>query len=97
MADSVPLKVSNAYKPTDFDPMLGEIISGVNYKLILFLFLLYIFITSDVFLDRMLSKVDGASAQACTTCTTTYGTIIQGTLLVIGYMIMDILIKKGLI
>jgi hypothetical protein len=67
-----------------------QLLDLVNVKMCLFLFMLGIILFSDVFINTILinfsDSVDGE-------CTTTKGTIIQLMLLIVGYVIIDILIK----
>lgn len=98
MSDSDPLKVSNDNKPSDFDPIMGKLFGGLNVKLLLLLYLLFIFLTSDVFMDKILRNIGHETvADQSTITTTTYGSAIQGILLVLFYIVIDILIKKNII
>ena len=97
MSDSDPIQVSPKHTPSDFDPIVGELFAGLHLKLLAFLFIIFLFLTSDTFIESFLKKMDGAVAEQCTVSTTTYGTTIQGILLVLFYIIFDILIKKQII
>ena len=62
----------------------------INYKILFFIFVIFLFISSDVFIDKALSRIDGAVEYKTPT---TKGTFIQGFFLVFLYMIIDITIK----
>lgn len=67
-----------------------SIISGLGmgtFKTAVFLFILFIFISSDVFIDRVLSSPDNSYAEGrhCTT----KGTVVQGVLLSLGFIFIN--------
>ena len=69
----------------------GSNVFGVNtIKIALFLFVMFIMISSDVFIDRVLSTSDNKYAEGrhCTV----QGTIIQGIVLTFGFMLIHILV-----
>lgn len=92
--DSDRIKIHNGI-PEDFSGLLGEIASGINYKLLSLLFIIFIFLTSDVFIEKILSNLSGTVGYSY--MPTTWGTIIQGVLLVLFYVIADVLIRRGII
>lgn len=63
--------------------------SKFDFKMMIILFLLFIIITSDVFVDRILSRFGGA---VNLNIPTTWGTVLQGLLLVFSYVLFDILV-----
>ena len=97
MSDSDPVKVSETHRPSDFDPIVGELASALNWKMLFLLFTFFIFLTSDIFMEKILSGMEHTTANQCVTCTTTYGTVIHCILLVLFYVIIDVLIKKNII
>jgi hypothetical protein len=73
-----------------------SVASGIGFdtcKIAVFLFILFIFLSSDVFVDRILSSPDNTYAEGryCTT----KGTIIQGLLLSFGFIIIHTLVTCG--
>ena len=74
--------------------MIFGIGSKINFKLLISIFVIFLTITSDVFTDRILSQFMGAVEFKTST---SWGTVIQGLFLVIGYIIMDLFISQGLI
>lgn len=73
---------------------LVEIVKSVEYKYYAFMFLLFMFITSDVFMERVLSQIDGALEYQVPT---PYGSIIQGIALIGAMLIIHIMITKEII
>jgi len=82
-------------KPLDhhdnFITMGIEGLRQLNWKMYGLLFIIFILITSDVFIDRILSKFSGAVSG---TDATSYGTVIQGIMLVLFYMIIEFICKN---
>lgn len=68
---------------------------NIRYKSLIFLFILFILITSDVFTGIILKKLNGAVDDRG--YASPYGTVVQGVVLVIGYMMLNFLIDQGLI
>jgi len=82
-------------KPLDnhdnFITMGIEGLRQLNWKMYGLLFIIFILITSDIFLDRILSRFKGAVSG---TEATSYGTVIQGIMLVLFYMIIEFICKN---
>lgn len=95
MADSEKVTVSKRYCPSDFGQILQDISSGIPVKQMIILFILYILVSSDVFINRVMGRVDGAISYTDTL--STYGTVLSGLVLVLLYVLFDILIKKEVI
>lgn len=70
--------------------MTSDMLGGFNFRILLFLYLIFIIICSDVFVDRVLTKFDGAVDMHVPT---TYGTCVQGGLLVGAFVVADVLVK----
>ncbi len=64
-------------------------------KLIFGLFLLFLFVVSDVFVNNVVSGF-GEKAVKCR-CPTVWGTVLQGIFLVIGYVILLHLIDRQIL
>jgi hypothetical protein len=75
--------------------MVVEAMYSIKYKSLAFLFLLFILITSDVFASLLLKKMSGAIDDRG--LATPYGTVIQGLVLVVGYMVLNFFIDQGVI
>ena len=89
-ADSKGTK--NKERPDDLTSLFTDVFKFSNIKIALFIFFLFIILSSDIFIDKMLSKVTGAVDGRCPTGK---GTIIQGLLLVLCYIIFDMLVRGG--
>ena len=74
--------------------MLSSLISATNLKLMLALFLIFIFITSNVFTTRVLRGFSGTYDR---NEITNYGVVLQGIFLVLAYMMMEGAITVGLL
>jgi hypothetical protein len=70
--------------------MFSDLFNSINYKVAIFLFILGIFIFSDLFVDGILSSFKDA---VYTDTPTTKGTAIQLMFLTIGYIVIDLLVS----
>lgn len=95
-ADSEKVEVSKNKGPSDLSPVLGQALGKVQVKLLFYMFIIFLILSSDVFVRRVLYYFKGATNEMGT-ATTTYGTIITGILLVIFVAIIDIMIKQKII
>jgi hypothetical protein len=92
VVDSEPIKV---VKPNDaVGSMFVDLLSRINIKVALFLLFTFVILSSDVFTNRILSSVSGAVNGKIST---NYGTFLQGMLLAISYIIIDILVRNNVI
>jgi hypothetical protein len=91
--DSDPITVCKK-GPDDFVKMTIEIFSDIQYKLFFLIFIVFIILNSDVFINRILGKfsnsIDGHRI-------TSWGTILQGTFLVLGAIAIDALVKNNIV
>jgi len=78
----------------DFVEMSMSLLRNINFKLVFFIFLIGMIIFSDMFINGVINKFSNSVHGECTT---TKGTIIQLTFLVIGYVIVDLLNKSDII
>lgn len=90
--DSDPIQTASSTH--DFITILLEAVAGVQYKLIALMFVMFIFLSSDVFTLRVLSKFSNATNGRDVT---SWGTVVTGTLLVLGVICMDMLINLEVI
>lgn len=76
----------------DFPSIGVELIKKINFKIAIFLFLIGIFIFSDVFIENFLPKnvVDGY-------CADSKGTVIQLLIFVLLYIIIDLLVQGNIL
>lgn len=89
--DSEPVE---EVKKGDLIKVTTDFLGNISYKLIFFLFMAFLFISSDVFSNNVLSKIDGAIEL---NDVTTYGTIVQGVILILFYLTIDMAIKADLV
>ena len=63
------------------------------FKIALFIFILFIVINSDVFIDKILSSDDNTFAEG--RHATAKGTFVQGLIISIGYICLHMLVSTG--
>jgi len=78
---------------SDFPSMGVDLLKRINFKVSLFLFLIGLFILSDIFIDKFLP----VSYQDGTNCPNSSGTVVQLIVLVICYIIVDLLVQGGIL
>jgi hypothetical protein len=81
-------------KSSDFLKIGGSLISNINYKVAFLLFVVGMLVFSDIFIDNVLCKFDD-SVQG--ECTTTKGTMLQLTFIIIAYIVLDLTVKYELL
>lgn len=91
--DSDPITVCKK-QPDDFSHMMVEILSEIQYKLFFLIFIVFIILNSDVFINRILARFDGAVEGHRTK---SWGTILQGTFLVLAAIGLDAMIKNNVV
>lgn len=90
--DSEP--IASVRAPDAIGSVFVDLISKINYKIAIFLFILFVLISSDVFVSRVLGHIPNATKGASSS---NYGTFIQSMFLAVGYIIMDILVRNEVI
>lgn len=93
MADSESIS-SLKKSQGDFLSIMADAITNVQYKLFILMFLTFIGLSTDVFIDRVLARLSGAVEGHTPTAG---GTVVQGILLVIACIIFDFLIRMEII
>ena len=91
--DSDPI-VSSGNHPDDFTSILLDIASSLQYKLFALMLIIFMLISSDVFINPALAKFDGAVNYKCPT---SWGTFLQGLFLVLSCIIIDAAIRQKII
>ena len=91
--DSDPIIVTSK-RPDDFTTMAIDIIGGIQWKLLGFMLLIFMVISSDVFINRALAQFSGAVDYKCST---SYGTFLQGLFLVLSCILIDAAIRQKII
>lgn len=92
MGDSDPIKTGIV--PDDLISVTVDMLSNIQFKLIGFIFIIFIFLSSDVFINRILSRINGAVYYKSST---SYGVILQGLVLVVLVILIDILITQKIL
>ena len=97
MADSEPLTKKKEKKDdsNDFVHVLVDMLKNLNWKLIIAIMLIFIFISSDIFVENVLSRFSDTIEDMGTP--TNKGIIIQSIFMVLGYMTIDLLIQANII
>ena len=90
--DSDGLMSSN--EKYSFSSMFADMLSQVHYKLFSLMFIIFLLVSSDVFIMRLLSQFNGAVDYKCPT---SYGIILQGIFLVLACVMLDVAIEKNVI
>ena len=90
--DSVPLPVPKS--PDDLMSIFVDIGSHAQYKFLLMMFIVFIIVNSDVFINRILSNFKNATDYKYPT---NWGVLLQGLFLVIIMLSIDILIRQKVI
>jgi hypothetical protein len=91
--DSEPIMISGS-GPDDFTSIVLDIVSNVQFKLLGMMLLIFMIISSDVFINRALSKFQGAVDHKYPT---SWGTFLQGLFLVFACILIDAAIRQKII
>lgn len=81
-------------KGDDLGNMTMDFFNRINFKVSIFLFLFGIFIFSDMFIESVLTKLNGVTDA---NETNTKGTVIQLLCLVLFYIFVDLLVQGDII
>lgn len=82
-------------KSNDFVQIMGNIVSGIPFKMSIIIFIIFVLINSTIFIEYCIEPL--GKRYYDTEGVTNAGTYLQGLFLVIGYMLMYGLISTGLI
>lgn len=80
--------------PDDITAMFADFIAGIPVKFALIMYIIYLVINSDVFVNRVLTAFAGATQYGYAS---TWGVMIQGMFMVIAMILVDGLMRQGLI
>lgn len=75
-------------KKGDLNHMMINGISDMNVKISIMLIFLYIILNSEIFIDNILSKIDGTLVDGKTT---NRGVFVSAILLAFGYILIDLI------
>lgn len=76
--------------PDDISEIFADVLSKLDYKKVFIVFILYILLASDVFINSFLSKINNAT-DATNLHPTSKGVIIQSMLFILLLIIIDVL------
>lgn len=81
-------------KKRDSYSELADALSSINVKYSIYIFFIFIILTSSTFVDRVLSKFSDAVVLHTPT---NYGTMIQGLCFALIYILVDVAIKNDVL
>ncbi len=84
-------------EPANSDNLITMVIdsaSKIRLKFLVLMYILFIFIVSDVFVDRILSNFIGATELHTVT---NWGSALQGIFYLLGYIVLEILADQSIL
>lgn len=91
--DSDPIRVGSR-EPDSMVGMFTDMITNIQWRHYMLLFIVLIFSSTDVFINRIMSKfpaaVDGR-------CLSSYGTLIQVFIVIMVMIVVDMFISQGVV
>lgn len=90
--DSDPLITTR--RPDDLTSVVLDIASHIQFKFLALLLIVFIMISSDVFINRALATFRGAVDYKCPT---SWGVFLQGLFMVLIMIVIDTLIRQKII
>ena len=91
--DSDPVIVCSG-STDDFVSIITDMMKHIQFKLFGLIFILFLILNTDVFINRVLSQFDGA---VDTKQPTSYGILLLGLFLMIGCVLLDATIRQGIV
>lgn len=95
MSSEDSVSVDSCKSGDSFGPMIVSGLMEVPWKMMAILAVLYILLNSDVCIERVISKMEGAvefGAQP-----STYGVVIMALIFVMFYAVFDIMVRKNVL
>ena len=83
-----------AEKPDSIFDVISAVVKKIPFKIAIFVFLLFIFVSSDIFIDWGLSYIPGSIEHRLPN---TKGKLIQGLFLTLGFIVFSILVNSEVI
>jgi hypothetical protein len=80
------------HKPDTLAHTMMNFLSATHVKLLIAIYALFLFVSSDVFIDKVLSRVSGAVNNRMPN---TKGVLIQGAILIVFVMIIELILRMG--
>lgn len=95
MAESIDsIEPKKEKKPDELATIVADFFTSINYKLFIFVFLLFVLISSDIFIDKILGKFNNAVDHRVAT---SKGVFIQGLFCAVFVILIDALVRNELI
>jgi hypothetical protein len=91
--DSDPVIVCSGSND-DFISIFTDMIKHIQFKLFGLIFILFLILMTDVFINRVLSQFNGAVDGRQPT---SYGILLLGLFLMIGCVVLDATIRQGIV
>jgi hypothetical protein len=91
--DSDPI-ITSSRTPDDITSILIDIVSHIQFKFLGLMLLIFVIISSDVFINRALARFKGAVDYKCPT---SWGVFLQGLFLTMSMIGVDALIRQKII
>ncbi len=88
------LLINNNESDHSFVGVVTDMIGKIHYKLFMFIFIIFLLLSSDTFINRILNRVSGAVEYKSPT---SYGVTLQATLLILCCVILQLLIDYGVL
>lgn len=86
---------------TDSDNLvsiIGDIFRSLHFKLFVLLFIVFIFLNSDVFINRILAQFAGTvTVQTIGSQTTSWGSVVQASVFIVTGILLDALIQQKIL
>jgi len=92
--DEIEETPSKKHKKTDLMKMTGNMLSTINYKVAFLLFVVSMILFSDVFINTVLTEFSDTIEGECTT---TKGTMMQLTFMILAYVVLDLVVQYELL
>jgi hypothetical protein len=89
-----PAKSSRDEKPDSFQYIFVDVMSKLNWKVAVILFLVFVILSSELMMEKVYHSIPGAVKNGALTNT---GVLVQGVMLVLFYMVVDGLVTAGVI
>ncbi|ARA71922.1 hypothetical protein BNJ_00082 [Kaumoebavirus] len=91
MADDADYDVEDDNKKGDFISMVADGIQSIPYKVSIFLFIIYLFLVSEIFVGKFLTRFNGAVDELKNV--TLYGDVVRGIILVLFFLLFSLLVN----
>ena len=91
--DSDPIFAKTSIRH-DLTAILADTVAGIDFKIVFLIYIVYIMLSTDIFITRILGRFSGAIEY---NQPTSWGVILQGTFFVLAYLIINGLNRQKII